>query len=64
MALPGNPTVNLLCGHVLDLGFVYDLEEWASNFIEQEFTCPICSQKGLYSQENLVLKPAKIPPQK
>lgn len=61
MALPGNPSITLSCGHVFDLGFVYDLEEWAIGFKEREIICPICFHKGLYSRKHLVLTPAKTP---
>jgi DNA-directed RNA polymerase subunit RPC12/RpoP len=55
----GNATVKLSCGHIVDLGFVYDLETWAEGYKEQEIICPICGSRGLYSWKNLVLTPAK-----
>jgi hypothetical protein len=58
MALPGNVSVKLSCDHVVSRGFVFDLEEWAAGFQEQEIICPICESKGLYSRKNLVLTPA------
>lgn len=62
MTLMGNPTVPLSCGHTVDLGFVYDLEDWAGRFTEREVICPVCSHKDRYSRKSLVLIPAKTPP--
>jgi hypothetical protein len=61
MTLSGNPTIPLSCGHTLDVGFVYDLDEYAEDFEEMEVTCPVCPHKGRYSRKNLVLIPAKNP---
>jgi hypothetical protein len=64
MSISGNPIIKLRCGHTIDWGFVYDVEDWADKFKEQEITCPDCSDKGQYSRENLVLIPAKNPSKK
>jgi len=63
MSLPGNIIIKLSCGHIVNKGFVFDLEEWAAGFQEQEIICPICEGKGRYSRKHLLLTPAKTDPE-
>jgi hypothetical protein len=62
--LSGNPTLkckNPDCKASVDLGFVFDLTEWAEKFQLQKFTCPSCNLTAAYSSSDLLLIPAKNP---
>lgn len=58
---PGNVITHCKngCNSAIDFGFVIDMVTWIEGFKPQEFICPTCKLKALYSRSDLVPIPAK-----